>query len=248
MEKANYNWGLVERPLQYFRENYGPEQLFNICHDKIGMTISDMEHLGLAVPALAWEDPSVSLISVYEELMDIPAAQQVVCYVPRDGSHVIRPGTPRELVDSVYTSALGVLGIDDKTFRECGDYQSRAQITCRMRDRLLLDRLQVGETVLFVNTEPYGGPGDFSLRGGVIKDVDRDHMTCSVQGAFFTMDNVPLHYVLARYDRDSAACAYGFDHAVPFFREDLSLAAYCRSDAEMRWDAPCAEREQTMRL
>ena len=50
----------------------------------------------------------------------------------------------------------------------------------------------------------------------------------------FNMDNVPLHYVLARYDRDSAACAYGFDHAVPFFREDLSLVAYCRSDAEMR--------------
>lgn len=40
----------------------------------------------------------------------------------------------------------------------------------RMRDCLLAKELAVGETVLFVATEAYCGPGDFSLRRGVSEE------------------------------------------------------------------------------
>ena len=69
-----------------------------------------------------------------------------------------------------------------------------------MRDCLLAKELTAGDKVLFVATEPYGGPGDFDLRGGVIESVDEKDKTCSVRGTFFTMEKVPLHYVLGRYN------------------------------------------------
>ena len=70
----------------------------------------------------------------------------------------------------------------------------------RMRDCLLAKELAVGETVLFVATEAYCGPGDFSLRGGIVEAINPDRKTCSVRGTFFTMEDVPLRYVLGRYD------------------------------------------------
>ena len=79
-----------------------------------------------------------------------------------------------------------------------------------MRDRLLVGELKPGETVLFVGTEPYGGPGDFELRGGVVEAVNPSERTCSVRGEFFTMHDVPLHYVLGRYDTSVEGEHYGF--------------------------------------
>ena len=94
----------------------------------------------------------------------------------------------------------------------------------RVRDCLLANELAVGETVLFVATEPYGGPGDFCLRGGVVQDIDHDRLTCSVRGSFFTMEDVPLHYVLGRYDRSVSEEHYGFRHVRPLLGEHPELA------------------------
>src|SRR5699024_937999 len=66
----------------------------------------------------------------------------------------------------------------------------------RMRDCLLAKELAVGEAVLFAATEPYGGSGDFDLRGGVIQTIDPERGICTIRGEFFPMDDVPLHYVL----------------------------------------------------
>ena len=60
----------------------------------------------------------------------------------------------------------------------------------QMRDSLLARELIVGDTVLFAATEPYAGPGDFTLRAGVIQSIDPERKTCSVQGRFFPMDDV----------------------------------------------------------
>ena len=71
---------------------------------------------------------------------------------------------------------------------------------------------------------PYGGPGDFCLRGGVVQDIDHDRLTCSVRGSFFTMEDVPLHYVLGRYDRSVSEEHYGFRHVRPLLGEHPELA------------------------
>lgn len=107
----------------------------------------------------------------------------------------------------------------------------------RMRDCLLAKELAVGETVLFVATEPYGGPGDFCLRGGVVEAIDPEHGTCTIRGKFFPMGNVPLHYVLGRYDRDVSEEHYGFQNVRPLLGEHPELAERYLREVEAKWNA-----------
>ena len=107
----------------------------------------------------------------------------------------------------------------------------------RVRDCLLANELAVGETVLFVATEPYGGPGDFCLRGGVVQDIDHDRLTCSVRGSFFTMEDVPLHYVLGRYDKNAPGIHYGFQCVEPLFGEHPALADHYLREVEAQYNA-----------
>lgn len=60
----------------------------------------------------------------------------------------------------------------------------RGEIIGRMRDCLLPSVLKTGEEYLFVATEPYGGDGDFALRGGILLGVDTDRKTCTMRGDF----------------------------------------------------------------
>ena len=107
----------------------------------------------------------------------------------------------------------------------------------RMRDCLLVKELAVGETVLFVATEAYCGPGDFSLRGGIVEAINPDRKTCSVRGTFFTMEDVPLRYVLGRYDRGVSEEHYGFQHVRPLLGEHPELAGRYLREVEAKWNA-----------
>ena len=100
-----------------------------------------------------------------------------------------------------------------------------------------------GQTGLFVGTEHYGGPGDFDLRGGVIESVDEKDKTCSVRGTFFTMEKVPLHYVLGRYNPAVGEEHYGVRGIVPFFCEDKELAGYYLNEVRTMWDVEMGEEQ-----
>lgn len=89
----------------------------------------------------------------------------------------------------------------------------------------------------------YGGPGDFDLRGGVIESVDEKDKTCSVRGTFFTMEKVPLHYVLGRYNPAVGEEHYGVRGIVPFFCEDKELAGYYLNEVQIMWDAEMGEEQ-----
>ena len=92
---------------------------------------------------------------------------------------------------AAYQQALSALELKGDEIQEAESFTSRDEIISRMRDCLLAKELTAGDKVLFVATEPYGGPGDFDLRGGVIESVDEKDKTCSVRGNFFTMEKVP---------------------------------------------------------
>ena len=94
-----------------------------------------------------------------------------------------------------------------------------------------------------MTTEPYGGPGDFDLRGGVIESVDEKDKTCSVRGTFFTMEKVPLHYVLGRYNPAVGEEHYGVRGIVPFFCEDKELAGYYLNEVRTMWDVEMGEEQ-----
>lgn len=140
------------------------------------------------------------------------------------------------VLEDAYRQAQALLAPETKLLST-----SRESLIDQMRDALLSRELSVGDTVLFAATEPYGGPGDFALRGGVIQSIDPERKTCSVQGRFFPMDDVPLHYVLGSYDRSVSEEHYGFPHIRPLLGEHPELAERYLREAEARWNTLCGQ-------
>ena len=180
---------------------------------------------------------TASLIATYEELLQVPEAERITHYFGDYGGHFFNDGVADSQIDAAYEKALKVMGMDSDTFQGDSAYLYRGEIISRMRDRLLSETLETGTQVLFVATEPYGGPGDFCLRGGVIQGIDHDRLTCSVRGSFFTMEDVPLHYVLGRYDKNAPGIHYGFRCVEPLFGEHPALADHYLREVEAQYNA-----------
>ena len=162
------------------------------------------------------------IISAYETAAGIPEAGRMT---NNDG--VFKAEVTQQHIDKACEKALAAAGLP-------ADWNG---LVDRMRDCLLANELAVGETVLFVATEPYGGPGDFCLRGGVIQGIDHNRLTCSVRGSFFTMEDVPLHYVLGRYDKNAPGIHYGFQCVEPLFGEHPALADHYLREVEAQYNA-----------
>ena len=175
------------------------------------------------------------LIAAYETAAGLPDNERIT---RTDGTW--RPGVTEQQAASLYRQAQALLAPETKLLST-----SRESLIDQMRDALLSRELSVGDTVLFAATEPYGGrgglappvlggPGDFALRGGVIQSIDPERKTCSVQGRFFPMDDVPLHYVLGRYDLDLHETHYGVPCVQPLMGEHPELAERYLREAEAR--------------
>ena len=108
---------------------------------------------------------TASLIATYEELLQVPEVERITHYLGDYGGHFFNDGVADSQIDAAYEKALEVMGMDSDTFQGDSAYLYRGEIIGRMRDRLLSETLETGTQVLFVATEPYGGPGDFCLRG-----------------------------------------------------------------------------------
>ena len=180
---------------------------------------------------------TAGLIATYEELLQVSEAERITHYFGDYGGHFFNDGVADSQIDAAYEKALKVMGMDSDTFQGDSAYLYRGEIIGRMRDRLLSETLETGTQVLFVATEPYGGPGDFCLRGGVIQGIDHDRLTCSVRGSFFTMEDVPLHYVLGRYDRNAPRTHYGYQYVEPLFGEHPALADHYLREVAAQYNA-----------
>ena len=166
------------------------------------------------------------LIAAYETAAGLPDNERIT---RTDGTW--RPGVTEQQAASLYWQAQALLAPETNLLSI-----SREALIDQMRDSLLARELSVGDTVLFVATEPYAGPGDFTLRAGVIQSIDPERKTCSVQGRFFPMDDVPLHYVLGRYDLDLHETHYGVPCVQPLMGEHPALAERYLREAEARWN------------
>lgn len=193
---------------------------------------------------------SAVLVATYEELFHIPDEQRTTDYFGDYGTHHFRYGITGEQIRPVYNKALAAMEMTEEEFRACYDAdKGRGEIIGRMRDCLLAKELKAGEELLFVATEPYGGPGDFCLRGGILLDVNREDMTCRMKGEFFTMEDVPLHYILGRYSEAATEKHYGLNHVEPLFGEHPALAHQYLREAEeaweQKWNSEQAQEEET---
>lgn len=180
------------------------------------------------------EKYNADLATTYEELLSVPYKEKVTDYFGDYSLHHFRHGVTAGQIKPVYEKALAAMEMTEEEFKQA-NYLHRGDIINRMRDCLLAKELRTGEEVLFVATEPYNGEGDFELRGGILLGVDAEQKTCKVRGDFFTMENIPLHYVLGRYDM-SAGKHYGFDHVQTLFGEHPALAQRYLKEVEDAWN------------
>lgn len=182
------------------------------------------------------------LVAIYEELTSVPSNKRITYYFGDYGLDCFNYGVTEDQVRSIYDKALEAMGMTENEYQEHRrDYNLRADMITRMRDGLLASELKTGEEVLFVATEPYGGSDDFQLRGGVILAIDPEQRTCQVRGDFFTMNDVPLHYVLGRHDLEVKGKHYGWSEVSPLFGEHPELAHKYLQEVEAayheRWNS-----------
>ena len=187
---------------------------------------------------------TVNLIATYEEIFQVPQEDRLTVYFPNYGCHCFRSGVADSQIRPVYEKALAVIEMTDHAYQDEGNaYHQRGEVISRMRDCLLAKEVQLGEEVLFINTEPYAGPGDFSFRGGIVKAVDPGEKTCTIRGQFFDMEDVPLHYILGRYNPDVKGKHYGKEDVEVLFGENEAMAQHDLKEAEERWNALNCEDE-----
>lgn len=166
---------------------------------------------------------SAELVATYEELMNIPHEQKVTAYFGDYSLHYFKYGMAESQIRPAYENALKAIEMSEQEFQKA-HFLCRGEMIGRMRDCLLSHELHNGERVLFVATEPYASADDFALRGGIILGINRDEKTCRIHGEFFTMEDIPLHYVLGRHDPNTHEKHYGFKNVQPLFGEYPALA------------------------
>lgn len=189
---------------------------------------------------------TVNLIATYEELLKIPKEDRLTAYFESRCSHFFRSGVTEAQVRAAYEKALAAIDMTDADYQEENNpYLRRGAVIRRMRDCLLAEELRIGEYVLMINTEPYGGPGDFSFRGGMVKSIDPEQKTCTIEGDFFDMEDVPLHYILGRHDPSVRELHFGKDEVEVLFGENEPMAFKDLKEAEETWEAQWQESENT---
>lgn len=248
-----------QKILNYMAEYFDDSSLYDILHNTLEICNDEIGCLGFALydeyvdeqieasevqsDLLPKSGKLVNLLSAYEELQQIPDEERITRLAPGAFGYCLDPNVPDERLHTAYQQALSALELESDEIQEAESFTSRDEIISRMRDCLLAKELTAGDKVLFVATEPYGGPGDFDLRGGVIESVDEKDKTCSVRGTFFTMEKVPLHYVLGRYNPAVGEEHYGVRGIVPFFCEDKELAGYYLNEVRTMWDVEMGEEQ-----
>lgn len=193
------------------------------------------------------EKYSAMLVATYEELLEVPVNEHTTAYFGDLSIHHFRHGMTEEQIRPVYLKALETLQMSEDEFLSNKDLKSyRWEMIARMRDNLLANELKTGEEVLFVNSEPIAGEDEFGYKSGFIISIDKDNKTCSINGTYFTMENVPLHNVLGRWNENIKERHYGYRNVEPLFGENSAVAQYYIHKSKTAWEQSQANKSSVL--
>lgn len=177
----------------------------------------------------------INLIATYEELMRVPQDQKVTYYFGDYGSHFFEHGITDAQAAHAYGKALSAINMTEDEFAaRHGDFIYRGDIINEMWDCQLAKDLLAEEKVWFVPTRP-DDDGKVRLKTGTVKSIDTERKTCKINSDSSTMDAVPLHYVLGRWNEDIVKPHYGHSHLEPFYHENLLMIDYYMSEVTDEW-------------
>lgn len=165
-------------------------------------------------PAVGFLPNVVELIATYEDLKNISPQERLTAYFGDYGMHYMVNDFELDTVRNMRDEALRFMGITPEEFNCSDEFWCRQNIRLRMREGMMADKIQVGDEILFVNTEPLAGPNDFRKVGGRILSVDADSKTCMVQTQM-PKTSVPFRNILAKYNEQFPERHFGFDHCEP---------------------------------
>lgn len=201
-----------------------------------------------SVPDTSLEEKySAMLVATYEELLEVPVDEQTTAYFGDLSIHHFRHGMTEEQIRPVYLKALETLQMTEDEFLQNKDLNSyRWEMIAKMRDNLLVGELKTGEEVLFVNSEPIAGEDEFGYKSGIVMSVDAENKTCHINGTYFSMENVPLHNVLGRWNENIRGMHYGYRNVEPLFGENRSVAQYYIHKSKTAWEQSQANRSSVL--
>ncbi len=180
---------------------------------------------------------NVNLVATYEELMDIQNNERLTEYFGDLSLYNYKCGVTEEQILPLYKKALETIEMSETEFLENKDLsQYRFEMVARMRDCLLAKTLLTGEEVLFVNSEPIAGEDDFGYKTGYLMEIDREKKTCTINGTYFSMGNVPVHNVLGRYNSEIEGMHYGYKNVEPLYDENDVIAQFYIYKSKAAWE------------
>ena len=180
---------------------------------------------------------NVNLVATYEDINDLPYNERITEYFGDLSLYNYKYGVTEEQILPLYKKALETIEMSESEFLEDKDLSRyRYEMVARMRDCLLAKTLLTGEEVLFINSEPIAGEDEFGYKSGVVMEIDRDGKTCTINGTYFSMGNVPLHNVLGRCNSKNLGMHYGCRNLEPLYGENDSIAQFYIYKSKSDWE------------
>lgn len=146
----------------------------------------------------------VNLIASYEYLLNIPAQERMTRYFADEGGYFVKKGATDSRVETVFKKALDTIGMtESEYFSFCREeVHDRKDVELRMRGRLIVNTLSEEEPVdiVYINTIPIGGPGDYYLQSGKIKQINKQTNPYTVQLSGITNETIPLKNIVGVVD------------------------------------------------
>lgn len=179
---------------------------------------------------------NVDLVATYEEINTIPECEKITDYFGDLSLHTYKYGVTEKQIIPLYYKALEAIDMNEEEFLANKDLNLyRFEIVARMRDCLLTKTLLTGEEVLFINSEPIAGEDDFGYKTGFVMSIDKGNKTCTIKGKYFTMENVPLHNVLGKYNSDIQGMHYGHRNVEPLYGDNDNIAQFYIFKSKYDW-------------
>lgn len=184
---------------------------------------------------------ATDLIATYEELMKIPTNQKISNYHGDYGMHFLNYGTGDDTAQYMYDTALEKIRMDSDSFQGTEEFGYRTEIIGRMRACILSERLNDGEKVVFIPTEPLDEFDAIRYENGTVKSMDSDNLSCMIDCGQSQQIEIPLKNILAKYNPDTSMCCFGYRHAEPLCGMYDSIAEEMLEQAQKDYELSCEQ-------
>lgn len=170
------------------------------------------------------------LIGLHERLLSVPEPEQLTLRLDEYGGFVFRHGLSETEIAAAYEKALTDAELGGEEFQAEERFFYASDIICRLRDCLLARQLERSDGVLFAYVRGWSEENGIPIKSANVESVDPIGKTCNLRCMWFSMQDVPLHDVLALIDPNSDEVHYGLPNIKPLFGEFSDISQFYQDE------------------